>query len=49
MGDMQPTVDCSTAVKLQTKTCITHIPYRGAGPALQDLIGGQMRCIISWM
>ena len=26
--------------KQQTKTSITHIPYRGAGPALQDLIAG---------
>ena len=26
--------------KQQTKTSITHNPYRGAGPALQDLIAG---------
>ena len=26
--------------KQQTKTSITHIPYRGAGPSLQDLIAG---------
>jgi len=28
--------------KLQTRTQITHIPYSGAGPALRDLVGGQI-------
>jgi tripartite-type tricarboxylate transporter receptor subunit TctC len=26
--------------KLETKTEVTHVPYRGAGPAMQDLLAG---------
>ena len=28
--------------KSLTRTFMTHIPYRGAGPALQDLVAGQI-------
>jgi len=31
--------------KSVTKTFITHVPYRGAGPALNDVIGGQVPII----
>jgi tripartite-type tricarboxylate transporter receptor subunit TctC len=36
-------------LKLMTKTDITHVPYKGLGPALTDLIGGRVELIISTM
>jgi tripartite-type tricarboxylate transporter receptor subunit TctC len=32
--------------KIATKTFAVHIPYRGSGPALTDLIGGQVHFMI---
>lgn len=36
-------------LKLMTKTEMVHIPYKGLGPALTDLIGGRLQLIISTM
>ncbi len=32
--------------KLSTRTDITHVPYRGAGPALNDVVAGQVEIIV---
>ena len=33
--------------KQMTGTSITHVPYKGAGPAVQDLLGGQVDIFIT--
>src|SRR6201988_971835 len=35
--------------KLLTKTSIQHVPYRGAGPAMQDLIAGHVPVVFDGM
>jgi len=33
--------------KLQTQTSMVHIPYRGSGPAVQDVLSGQVQVFIT--
>jgi tripartite-type tricarboxylate transporter receptor subunit TctC len=33
--------------KMMTGTDLVHVPYRGAGPALIDLLGGQMQVLFA--
>jgi tripartite-type tricarboxylate transporter receptor subunit TctC len=34
--------------KMMAGVDFTHVPYRGAGPALTDLIGGQVNVMFDW-
>src|SRR6185369_5462334 len=34
-------------LKLKTHTNLTHVPYNGAGPALNDLLGGHVDMFFS--
>jgi tripartite-type tricarboxylate transporter receptor subunit TctC len=34
---------CGELFKMMTGVNLTHVPYRGGGPALNDLVGGQVQ------
>ena len=38
---------CSELLQSMTKISMVHVPYKGAGPALNDVIGGQVEMLIS--
>ena len=44
-----PHLDGELLKSLEGMTDLPHVPYRGAGPALADLIGGQIRILVSAM
>jgi len=38
---------CAELLKLMAKIDITHVPYKGSAPALNDVIGGQVQMLIT--
>ncbi len=46
-GTATPGHLAGAALALGTKTKMTHVPYKGAGQALTDVIGGQVNCFFS--
>jgi len=38
---------CTELLRTMTGIALTHIPYKGAGPALTDLVGGQVQMMIT--
>src|SRR5690606_1901502 len=43
-GSGSPGHLAAESLALQTGASLTHVPYKGAGPALTDLIGGHVDC-----
>src|SRR6185503_17841863 len=41
-GSGTPGYFAGELLKLRTKSAMTHVPYKGASPALNDLIGGHV-------
>ncbi|MGP1614417.1 MAG: Bug family tripartite tricarboxylate transporter substrate binding protein [Pollutimonas bauzanensis] len=46
-GTATPGHLAAAALALGTKTKMIHVPYKGAGQALTDVIGGQVNCFFS--
>jgi tripartite-type tricarboxylate transporter receptor subunit TctC len=46
-GTATPGHLAAVALELSTNTKMTHVPYKGAGQAMTDVIGGQVDCFFS--
>ena len=45
-GNGSPQHLSTEMLKLQSKVDVVHVPYKGSGPALADLLGGQVNAMI---